>query len=43
MDGGFSPISGTALNGKIGAIHIYRGILSSDQMKDIESKTLSIY
>ena len=43
IDGSFNPIAGTSFDGKIGAIHVYRGILSNDQLRDIESKTVSIY
>jgi hypothetical protein len=43
LDASFNPITGTSFDGKIGSVHIYRGILNSDQMMDIVTKTTSIY
>ena len=43
LDSSGNPISGTSFDGKIGSVHIYRGILNSDQMMDIVTKTSSLY
>lgn len=43
LDASFNPITAASFDGKIGSVHIYRGILNSDQMKDISTKTSGLY
>ena len=43
LDASFNPITAASFGGKIGSVHIYRGILNSDQMKDISTKTSGLY
>lgn len=43
LDGSSNPIVGTCFTGKIGSIHVYRGLLENAQMADIIAKTVYIY
>ena len=43
LDGSSQPIIGTCFNGKIGAVHVYSGLLENAQMADIVTKTYTIY
>jgi hypothetical protein len=43
LDGSSQPIIGTCFNGKIGAVHVYSGLLENAQMADIVTKTYIIY
>ena len=43
MGSSFPSISGTFFDGKIGALHIYKGLLTDAQAQDIYTKTSSIY
>lgn len=43
MGSSYPPIDGTFFDGKIGALHIYNGLLTDAQARDIYTKTSSIY
>jgi len=40
---GLGPVAGTFVDGRIGALHIYTGLLTEAQTRDIYTKTQSIY